>query len=464
MRAHEHAGERNVIGRFWQGLDDWTWGKRPETLPRAKRWSVLAARLVHVLVRDVRDGQITMRAMGLVYTSLLSLAPMLAIAFSMLKAFGIHDLMRPTLIRFLAPLGADASRVVDTVMGFVDNMKVGVLGTVGVALLLYAVISLIQKVEAACNYVWQVRRPRSVGRRFSEYLSVLIVGPLLIVSAGSMTASVTSNTLVQQIAAIEPFGTTLLLAGKLMPYFLWSAGFTFLFMFMPNTRVQFVPALVGGLLSGVLWQTASVAFATFASTGGNYNAIYASFAILIFLLIWLYLSWLIMLLGCRVAFLLQHPEQLRRGAYPPRAGAAREESLAMLIMGLVGHAYVNNAPPWSVEQLTSHLRAVPAHVHDLVDRLTAAGILVETNDNGGGNTVVPRRDIDTLGVDELLTVVRSGAPEAEPHPREDGPYERATALLARIDTARREAVAGATVRDLAENAQAPDQPQRVAAG
>ncbi len=434
---------RNLI----QQAEDWVWGTPPADLAVPRRWAVIAARLVHVLIRDIFDGQITMRAMGLVYTTLLSLVPLLALSFSLLKAFGIHNALQPVLLRFLSPIGDGAAEIAETIIGFVENIKVGVLGVVGLGLLLYGVISLIQKVEGGCNYIWQVRQPRSLGRRFSEYLSVLIVGPLVILSATSMTASVTSNALVQQIAAIEPFGTTLLLVGKLLPFFLYSAGFTFLFLFMPNTRVRLLPAAAGGMFSGVLWQTASLAFASFASGASNVNAIYSSFALLIFLLIWLYVSWLIMLLGCRVAFLLQHPEQLNRGDYPPRLGAAREESLALQIMAQIGHRYIGARPPWQQDELAHHLHAVPAHVYDIVDRLTRAGLLAETGPNDSG--VLPRRDIDSLTVDTVLEAVRTSKEALIVAPREDRVQQRVAETLRQLQDARSSALAGMTIRQLA---------------
>lgn len=434
---------RNLI----QQTEDWVWGSAPEDLAPPRRWVVIAARLVHVLICDIFDGQITMRAMGLVYTTLLSLVPLLALSFSLLKAFGIHNVLQPVLLRFLAPIGDGAAEIAETIIGFVENIKVGVLGAVGLGLLLYGVISLIQKVEGGCNYIWQVRQPRSLGRRFSEYLSVLIVGPLVILTATSITASVSSNALVQQIAAIEPFGTSLLLIGKLLPFFLYSAGFTFLFMFMPNTRVRLLPAAAGGMFSGVLWQTASLAFARFASSAGNVNAVYSSFALLIFLLIWLYVSWLIMLLGCRVAFLLQHPEHLHRGDYPPRLGAAREESLALQIMAQIGHRYIDARPPWQQDELAHQLRAVPAHVYDIIDRLTRAGLLAQTGSNDSG--VLPRRDIDSLTVDTVLDTVRTSKEAAITAPREDHVQQRVAETLKRLRHARANALGGMTIRQLA---------------
>lgn len=429
--------------RLWEGL----WQPRVEEMPRPQRWLVIFARLLFVLVRDIFDGQITMRAMGLVYTTLLSLVPLLALAFSLFKAFGIHNALEPMLREFLAPLGADADQIVVVVVGFVENIDVGVLGALGLALLIYGVISLIQKVEAGCNYIWQVRQPRSLARRFSEYLSVLLVGPLVLVTAASMTASVTNNWAVQWLAQVEPFGTTLLLLGTLLPYFLYAAAFTFLFMFMPNTKVRLWPAIAGGLFAGVLWQTASLMFAVFAGRASNVNAIYSSFAILVFLLVWLYISWLIMLLGCRVAFLLQHPEQLQRERTPPQPGAEREESLALLIMALVAHNYIEGQPPWRVDRLARYLRAVPMHVYAVVDRLLAAKLLLATADSGGG--IVPHYDIDRLSVDEVLKAVRTGVVDGAPHPRHDAPHRHVQAVLQDLERARRDALGDMTVRELA---------------
>src|SRR5699024_8790022 len=127
-----------------------------------------------------------------------------------------------------------------------------------------------------------------------------------------------------------------------------------------------------------LWQTASLGFTTFAANAGNVNAIYSSFAILILLLIWLYVSWLIMLTGCRVAFLLQHQEQLVRGPYPPPLSSYRREELALLISTLVAHNFLRGNPPWQVERLAHYLRAAPTHVYDVVDQLVDGRILIET--------------------------------------------------------------------------------------
>jgi membrane protein len=404
-----------LLGGISRRLDQVVWDPDLEQLHGAARWLCIVPRVALTLVADFRSGEITMRAMGLVYTTLVSLVPLLALAFSMLKAFGVDNALRPVLERFLTPLGSGSSQIIDKIVEFVSHVQVGVLGALGLVLLIYAVISLIQKVENGCNYIWRVRRDRSLGRRVTEYLSVLIAGPLVILAAGSMTASLASNSTVAWLTSIEPFGTALYLAGRILPYVLYSTGFMLLFKFIPNTEVRLLPALGGGIFSGVLWQTASLGFTLFASNAGNVNAIYSSFAILILLLIWLYISWMILLLGCRVAFLLQHTERLVRGPYPPRLGAAESERLALLATTLIADRFIQGLAPWAVAELAHELRAVPEHVQETANHLVARGILIESDDSG--TMLLPRRDIAEVQLSEVLQCIRAGDKAAQVLPR-----------------------------------------------
>ena len=178
--------------------------------------------------------------------------------------------------------------------------------------LLYTVVSLIQKVESSFNYVWQVERLRGLAQRFSSYLSVILIGPVLVFTALGVTATAMNNALVQQLMSVEPFGELLVSFSRLVPYLLVIAAFIFIYMFIPNTRVKFLPAFVGGVVAGILWQSNDWAFATFVASSSNYVVIYSSFAILILLLIWLYLNWLILLLGAQVAFYIQYPQYMSR--------------------------------------------------------------------------------------------------------------------------------------------------------
>ncbi|MDH5573745.1 MAG: YihY family inner membrane protein, partial [Gammaproteobacteria bacterium] len=224
---------------FHKGL----WQIDTTHMPLVKKQGIGLLRVSYVLIHELSSGMLNLRAMSLVYTTLLSLVPLIAVSFSVLKGFGVHNQVEPLLQNFVAPLGPSSAEIVDKILQFVENMKVGVLGSLGLALLLYTVISLIQKIESAFNSVWHTDGKRSLARRFSDYLSVLMIGPVLVFSAIGVTATIMNHSIVQTIIEIEPFGSLIFLLGKLLPYLFVIAAFTFIYMFVPNTRVNFKSAL-----------------------------------------------------------------------------------------------------------------------------------------------------------------------------------------------------------------------------
>ncbi len=173
------------------------WETDLETLEPGKRFLVSSLRLIFVAAWEFKESVLSIRATSLVYTTLLSLVPFLAVTFSVLKAFGIHQEIEPLLGHALEPLGEKGQEITESIIGFVDNLKVGVLGAVGVAGLFYTTYSLIAKIEEALNSVWRVQNGRPLARQFTDYLSVLLVGPVFVFTAFGLTASAQSHWLVQ---------------------------------------------------------------------------------------------------------------------------------------------------------------------------------------------------------------------------------------------------------------------------
>jgi DNA-binding IscR family transcriptional regulator len=200
------------------------WRPHTERLPFWRAVPLRLARLVLVLWRDLTSGQLTMRAMSLVYTTLLSLVPLLAVSFSVLKAFGVHNQAEPMLRNLLTPLGEEGLVVAARIVQFIQNVNVGVLGATGVAFLLFTVVSLMQKIEESFNFIWHVPRTRSTGERFSRYLSVLLVGPVLVFSAMGVTASVLNSEVVSRILAMPYFGSSAAFYAQHPGYLVAAAG------------------------------------------------------------------------------------------------------------------------------------------------------------------------------------------------------------------------------------------------
>jgi len=372
--------------------------------PFRRRW-VMALRLMHAIGRDLSEGQLTLRAMSLVYTSLLSLVPLLALAFSVLKAFGVHNQIRPTLAVMLEPLGERGAQLTEQVIGFVDNMRVGVLGAVGLGMLVYTVTSLLQKIELAFNYVWHVRQSRRLAQRFSQYLSVLTIGPLLVFSALGITATLLTSRAVQTLAKIELLGTLIGVVGQLIPYLLVIAAFAFVYAFMPNTRVRVRSAIFGAMVAGILWQSLGWGFAAFVAGSTKYTMIYAGFAIVIMAMIWLYLNWLVVLIGASLAYYHQHPEQLMSPQREPRLSNRAREKVALLAAIRIGQRFRQREPAWTLDALATELRVPISALESVVEPIRQLGYLVETADQPPA--LIPARALDTVKIKELLDAVRA---------------------------------------------------------
>jgi membrane protein len=384
--------------------------------------------------------------MGLVYTTLISLVPLLAVSFSVLKAFGVQNTLEPFLLDLVTPLGENGPMLARRIVEFVDNIQVGVLGTVGLALLMYTVLSLIQKIEQAFNVIWRVRGLRSVIHQFSEYLSVVLVGPVLVVSALALTASFMSTSLVQRLVEIEPFGTLVAAAGRLVPYVLVCASFTFLYLFLPNTRVRFSSALLGGVIGGVLWQTLGWGFASFIVASTKYAAIYSSFAILILFMTWLYLSWLILLVGADVSFYYQNPQLLSIAAEDDIPNARLIEQTAVSIMFLVASHFYHDRPPWSVNAMVERLGITIGRIEDALAALRKKGLLRETADEPP--TYVPGRDLEQILLQDVYDAVRWRTPEAESARPVIAPIDAVVIIENDIDRAINNALRSQSLKDI----------------
>lgn len=386
-------------------VDQLIWGT-PSQPPSI--WLAMGLRLVRTLTilgRDLAFGQLTLRAMSLVYTTLLSIVPLLALSFSVLKAFGVHNQVQPMLVNLLTPLGEQGTVVAAQIGGFIEQMNVGVLGAVGLALLLYTAISLMQKIEESLNYIWHVSQARSLGERFSRYLSVLLVGPLLVFAALGITGSMMNAEMLHQVLSVELMELASKTLATLTPYILVIAAFTFVYLLLPNARVRLLPALVGGVVGGIVWQTAGWLFATFVASSGQYAAIYSGFAIVVLFMIWLYVSWLVLLFGASVAFYAQHPEYLYLSAGEPRLSNRVRERLALSAMQLVSQRFLAGEAGPSHADFTRSL-GVPSHVLIVVlQALEENDLLVQTTQEPP--LFLPARDPSLINVTQVLDTIRS---------------------------------------------------------
>jgi membrane protein len=422
------------------------WSRDLTTMSWLRRMGTQALRLATAVGMEFRHRLLDARAAGLVYTTLLSLVPFLAVMFSVLKGFGVHHVIEPFLAQTLEPLGPKSWEITTAIIGFVDNIKMGVLGVFGIAGLFYTTYSLIDKIEQALNAIWQVKQGRTWVRKFTDYLSAVLVGPVLVVSAFGLLASLQSNTLVHHLIELEPFGTLLVWSGEMVPFLMLGAVFTFFYKMIPNTHVQVRSAVVGGVSAAILWIIVGEAFAKFVAASANYSAIYSSFAILMLFLLWLYTGWMIVLIGAQFSFFHQYPTAYLSRLLWEQGTYVFREQLALKVLRVLGHHYLKGDRPLRLPELSSELNMPLSLVEEEVERLVENGFVGRLQEPQGVSLI---KSPDLIFVKEVLDSVRNGTPPwILPHLDTSDPV---AALLHRRDKAVERALVGETVQSLLQD-------------
>jgi len=391
-----------MIAGLKHKLDELVWGVRLYRYGLPGRILAGVLRNLYAVLRDIISGQLTLRSMSLVYTTLLSVVPLIAFSFSVLKGLGVHRDLESKLYTILEPLGDKGVEITDRLMTLVNNVNGSVLGGIGLAFFIYTAISMVQKIEESFNYVWYVSKSRSFSRRFTEYMLILLLGPVAIAIALGALASLQNEAIVQWAANNALLGPIFSATSKLTPFLVVTAVFTALYKYMPNTEVRFRSALVGGLTGGFLWATLGMIFAAFVANSARTQAIYASFAIAITTLIWLYLNWLILLIGSQLAFYFQNPAYMRIGRREPRLSNAMRERLALNIMLIVGSAFRDSNKSVNQRALSEELRIPSITVTPIITALASKGLLTTLENDD----LLPGREMSRITLNDILEVVR----------------------------------------------------------
>jgi len=421
-------------------------------LTQYKRWLHSGLRIGVMVVRDFVQNLVKLQAMALAFETLLSLAPLLAVVFSLLKAFGVHNRMEPALAEALAPLGEKGQEITDHLIGFVDKMSASALGSVGLVTLFITVLSLMSTIEDSFNHVWRVKSPRRLARRFSDYLSAIVVGPVLVFAAVTITATLQNNAIVHALASLQAFGAVILFLLRLIPYItLWGA-FTFVYIFIPNTRVRLSSALVGGLVAALLWQTVGWGFAVFVTSSTRYYVIYSSFAILLLFLLWLHVGWMIVLLGAQVAYAHQYIHFYQREHDLLAQSTSGREKLALQLLVLIGRNFYQGLDPINVLELSNRMRLPAGVIKELLQMLTQTRVLISLADE---ESFVLGRDPQSISINEILDSVRNGGKKA--NLLSDGNQEESQVneLLLKVDQSVSKALEGQSLGTLIERAGTP---------
>ncbi|MGC4029766.1 MAG: YihY/virulence factor BrkB family protein [Steroidobacteraceae bacterium] len=430
---------------IWNFLDSGLFG------PHSQRDTPLATllralRYPYAIVRDLLGGELNLRATGLVYATLLALIPAVALSFAVLKAFGAHRDLEPLILEFFRPIGEAAPQITHRLMQFADNVRGGIVGIVGLALLLWTLVGTVKKVEDSFNFVWRVQRARSIPRRITEYIALLIIGPLVIAAVIAFT-KLAFEGVASHGAGSFALGRLLLhMAIQAAPYVIVTGLFTALYVLLPNTRVRLRPALIGAVTAGFFWAATGKLFTTMVIYTSRLTLVYAGFAIVVAMLLWTYLGWLILLAGAQLAFYVQNPTYLRLGHSLLRLSHSEQERLALDVMLRIGQAHQGGQAPWTIDSLSRALALPGIAIADVVENLEHSGLVTQSEDG----RLFPARETRGILLEQIIDSTRSRGTGRVPHAQLSAPGVQQ--LQQAVERAWREACGGRTLADLVADA------------
>jgi membrane protein len=395
--------------RAWRFVSEGIWDVELSSLSRMRRLGVNTIRVMHLVFRGFVENECPLHASALTYSSLLAIVPTLALALALLRGLGAADRLEAHILDGVSAMPAQFQEMIGGILGYVRNTNFATLGGVGLAVLIWIVIDVLGRVEMSFNRVWGAASPRSLVRKISDYLSILMVVPVLIIAATTVNATLTSpaiDNLVRQWLGPAHFLYSRLLS--LMPFLATCVAFTFLYKLMPNTRVNLLPAVISGVAGGSLWIGWQWVYISLQVGINSYNAIYATLAAIPIFLFWLFVSWQIVLLGAEIGFALQNHATYKM---EQRAHGASTRSRIMVALSVMSHAAQSmmiNVPNFRVAVYAREHRVPVRLINEVVEQLVEAKLLTEVA-SGDGSYVLLKVPDSIRVLDVINVMIQAGA-------------------------------------------------------
>lgn len=381
------------------------WRDTEKMLPKWQQSGLRGLQIAFAVLRDIAEGHLNLRAMSLVYYTIIAIVPMLALTFAVLKGLGVHNAMEPALLGLLQPfMGEYSFQITSNIVSFVDNVRVDVLSAVSLGVLLYSVLTMMQQVELTFNYIWNISSPRSLANRVSEYLFAVIVSPLLILISVGIASSVNTAFFVSFLEDLR-FGAWVLQAlAFVIPALFMSLAFALAFIFVPNTKVHFRSAFLGGFITMVAWKTMAWVFKNFIAVESTNAIIYAAFFAIILLMLFLYLGWLMLLIGSSVSFYHQYPSKTRSGRKPLALSLQLQEEVGLSVAYLIVKRFIQRENPWSLDELQSYTRLSMPVLERTTDTLIAIGLIRATDEQP--RRYLPHHSVEDVALNDIRVMLR----------------------------------------------------------
>ncbi len=377
------------------------WLLHEQQMPAFKAIVIKSLKIFILSVQGFYSDHCPLRASALTLYSILSIVPVFAMLFGIAKGFGFEKILEQQLLEKVPSQDTMLHQLIGFAQNMLNSTKGEIVAGFGLVVLFWTVINVISNIEESFNYIWKVNKGRSLSRKLSDYLSLMLLAPVLLIGSSSITVLLNIKvTWLITVIELPKFGTSLVLGAlSLSPLALMVGLFTFTLIFMPNHKIDYRTGIIAGFVTGILYYLLQWVYLSLQFGVSSYNAIYGSFAALPLFVIWLQLVWMILLFGCEVAFFLQNYESCRNNNRIADLSLSLKKIIALQITHLVVKNFSQLANPLTADEIASRLVIPLSIVRPLLSTLTASHILVEYKlPNIDDEVYQPAVDINILTV------------------------------------------------------------------
>jgi membrane protein len=393
-----------MISRITNFFKTGIWEIRLKDLSPLEAFFIKYLRIILLATRGFIRDNCQKTASVLTYYSLLNVVPVVAVAFAMAKGFGLEKLIEKQILQMAEKANWQAditTQIISFSHKLLEQAKGGLIAGVGIVLLLWTVISIMGKIEESLNEIWEIKKSRTLIRKFSDYMAMMVFGPVLLIISSSATVLVASQVkvIVNKIAVLGVFSKVIFLLLNLLPYVSIWVLLTMLYLIMPNTRIPLRSAILGGIIAGTIAQIVQWIYIKFQIGVASYGAIYGSFAALPLFLGMLQMSWMIVLFGAEIAYANEHYETF--GFHPDysKMSVSSKKLLMLRIFHLLTKKFSLGEKPLSVSQIAHALEIPVRLVQQFLHELSDVGLVVETAKGIKGEVAFqPGRTIENITV------------------------------------------------------------------
>lgn len=394
------------------------WSIRLGDLPKNKSFLIRQIRIVLLAFKGFDEDRCSLRASALTFYSLLNVVPLAALSFAVAKGFGMQEKLETALLNSMKEQKEVVNYIINFAGSFLEEAKGGVIAGIGILILVWLIIKLLGNIEKSFNDIWGVTHQRSIGRKLSDYLSILFIAPILFILSSSSMVFITTqiSNITDKLDILGPVSPLIIFFLELLPYCVIWFLFTFIYIFMPNTKVRFNSGLLGGIVAGTIYVLVQFIYIKFQVGVAKAGAIYGIFASLPLFMVWLQLSWYIVLFGAEVSFASQNVDTYEMEPKSLNTKKSLRKILSLRIAQLCVKNFMDGEPPWSEEKIAGTLELPIRLTRNLLSDLVESRILSETAVEDGKTIYYqPARDINMLSINFILQSLENIGTDDLPH-------------------------------------------------